>query len=30
VLYEGRVMATVPAADARAEDLGLLMAGVGS
>jgi ABC-type uncharacterized transport system ATPase subunit len=28
VLYEGRVMATVPAEGARAEDLGLLMAGV--
>ena len=30
VLYEGRVMATVPAADARPEQLGLLMAGVAS
>ncbi len=28
VLYEGRVMATVPAVDARPEELGLLMAGV--
>jgi ABC-type uncharacterized transport system ATPase subunit len=28
VLYEGRVMATVPADGARAEELGLLMAGV--
>jgi simple sugar transport system ATP-binding protein len=30
VLYEGRVMATVDAADARPEQLGLLMAGVAS
>jgi simple sugar transport system ATP-binding protein len=30
VLYEGRVMATVPAAGARPEELGLLMAGVAS
>ena len=30
VLYEGRVMATVPAEGARVEELGLLMAGVAS